>query len=708
MPDVSSYIAAGRRTCARASLGGTGILPVPSTGGTPVTPRVRTLLRTFLALAGLFAPGCHEGQRDMGRQPSPFYPPPPQTARVVALGTLRGAPPPSQTEVNLSLFFFGAEPTPPLTIAKPAGLVVEGQDVLICDAALSAVLRWDAATDHVSFESFDPPLLYPFAIDVLPGGERLICDRQGVRRTTSDGRTVWSHDRAADTFKPGGLLGVGHEVWVTNLALHRIEIFDAASGAHLRSAGEPGRGPAQLALPNGLAHMPDGNICVVDSLNNRVQVLSPDGELVRSLGGPGDSPGTFGRPKDVAVGPDGVVFVTDTFSQRVHVFAPDGQPLLTFGEPGSGPGALLRPAGIAVSTVAPRTRQALPAGASAEYYVFVAEQLSDPGIRVYAWLAGSLSAVPAALPPGEATTWKPMFPGSVAVNPHWNPERCTSCHTAADHTLLPIPPETIDGLCLSCHDGVKAPAEPHPIGRPAHTDLVDTPEDWPTVEGTTGCLTCHDIQRHCSPTARRPAVNYVLLRNWEPQRPLEYCSNCHRTDVGQRFSPHRQRDASGRVREDACLFCHTQQPEVPADGRRRFQPHLREEFSKLCLNCHSRHWDLSPRGHVDRPVPPKIRQWMLMRELSLSMDGDLQELARLASASGRAPARLPLGQKAVALPGAGSKTEEVVVCYSCHNPHYAGLFPPNSELGALATNPQDRASALRTDWINLCSECHQR
>jgi sugar lactone lactonase YvrE len=692
VPDVPSHIAGYRpRACASGS-----------------DPTPGRLCRS-LALVGLIVSGCHEGPRELaGQRPSPFYPPPPQTARIVALGTLRGAPPPSQTEADLSMFFFGTEPTPPLTIAKPMGLAAADQDVLICDAALGTVLRWDATTDQVSVEDFDPPLLYPFAIDALPGGERLVCDRQGVRRTTRDGHTIWSHDVAAETFRPGGVLAVGSEVWVTNLAKHRIEIFDTISGTHLRSTGAPGRGQAQFAFPTGLARRPDGDVCVVDTLNNRVQVLGPGGEWRRSIGGPGDSPGRFGRPKDVAVGPDGVVFVTDTFSQRVHAFTPDGQPLLTFGEPGSGPGALMLPGGIAISTGAPTTRQTLPAGASAEYYIFVAEQLSDPGIRVYAWLAGSLSAAAVALPPGVATTWKPVFPGSAAVNPHWNPDRCTSCHIAADHRMLPIPPETIDGLCLSCHDGIKAPAEPHPIGRPAHTDLVDTPEDWPTFAGTIGCLSCHDIQRHCSPTARRPAVNYVLLRNYDPQRRLEYCSNCHRTEVGQRFSPHRQRDTTGRIREDACLFCHTRQPEVPADGRRRFQPHLREQTSKVCLNCHARHWDLSPRGHVDRPVTPRIRRWLLMRELSLNVAGNLEELARLASESGRQPARLPLGEITVPAPGGHLKVEEIVACYSCHNPHYAGLFPPNSELGALATNSQDRASALRTNWIDLCSECHQR
>jgi len=104
---------------------------------------------------------------------------------------------------------------------------------------------------------------------------------------------------------------------------------------------------------------------------------------------------------------------------------------------------------------------------------------------------------------------------------------------------------------------------------------------------------------------------------------------------------------------------------------------------------------LSPRGHVDRPVTPAIREWMIIRELSRTSDASWDDLVRAAQAPDRHPARLPLGNGQV-------------TCYTCHNPHYAGLFPPDTELGALARNPADRASALRTNWIELCSECHRR
>lgn len=651
---------------------------------------------TSMVLGWLLAAGCDARRGEPGvREAARTYPPLPQTPRVVALGTLRGAEPPSDVAIELSLFLFGVEPPPPLLIANPTAVAAVPDGLLICDGALRSVFRWDAASDQVSEERFEAWLDRPLAIDVAANGDRLICNGRRVVRVEPSGAVGREYVLDSGEFKPGGVLALEDQVWVTNLAAHRIEVFDAATGRHVRSIGRRGRAAGQFGLPRGLARTPEGQICVVDTLNNRVQVLDPEGNWVRDIGRPGDRTGCFGRPKDVAVGPDGTVFVTDVFSQRVHAFAPDGRPLLAFGEPASGRGALALPSGVAVTTVRPRTETALTPRTTPAYYVLVAEQLRDPGVRVYAWLGVEGGAATGPLPSGNATDWKPRFPNSAAINPHWHAARCTTCHKEDDGRLSPIPRDAVDRLCLSCHDGVQAFAEPHPIGRPARTELVTTPADWPTVGDVIGCLTCHNIKRHCSADARRPAINSILLRGYDVQRSLEYCGSCHPADQVGRFSPHRQRDATGRIREDACFFCHTQRPQIPADGRRRFAPALRDESSDLCLRCHSRHWDLSPGGHVDRPLTAKIRQWMLIREMSLEMDADLSTLARIAAASQREPARLPLG---------GNR----VTCYTCHNPHYAGLFPPDSELDVLADDPADRASALRANWIDLCSECHNR
>ena len=651
------------------------------------------------AMAGfgcLLFVGCGQNRGGVSAwRESCFYPPKPQTPRIVALGSMRSALGPTQRQVEFSMFLFGAEPPPTLVIGNPTGIAVGGTDVQVCDAAIDTVLEWRAATPDLGLARVPQGLDHPRTISFAPGGDRLICTRRGVARVAADGGLIRTYTLDSQPFLPASALAVGDEVWATNTKANRVEVFDAASGEYKRAFGRSGVKNGEFVFPRGMDLTPEGEICVVDMLNNRVQVFDATGNWTRQIGMPGDSTGQFGRPKDVAVGPDGTVFVTDTFSQRVHVFDAKGEPLLAFGEPGSGPGELALPSGIAIIETRPYTTRATPVGVVPIYYVLVTEQLNRPGVRIYAWLGGKPDSSEQALPSPEASNWTPAYPELAAINPHWNSDRCDSCHEQRDGRLAPIPAQAVDDLCISCHDGIKGPADPHPIGRPARGEHVTTPEDWPTVDGMVGCMTCHDVEGHCKRGARRPAVNTVLLRQYDPQHPLEYCTICHESDVGQRFSPHRQRDASGKVREDACLFCHTQAMKIPADGRRRFEPHLRDETSQLCLNCHSKHWDLSTKGHVDRPVTPKIRKWMLMRQLSYEFDESADELAKLASQPDRRPARLPLG-------------DGKVTCYSCHNPHYAGMFAAGSELGALASEPQDRASALRENWIDLCSECHQR
>lgn len=73
-------------------------------------------------------------------------------------------------------------------------------------------------------------------------------------------------------------------VVATAKSSHRLSVFDAASGARLRTVGGPGQGPGQFARPNGIAVFGD-LLFVVERDNHRVQVLSlPAFEPLGSFG----------------------------------------------------------------------------------------------------------------------------------------------------------------------------------------------------------------------------------------------------------------------------------------------------------------------------------------------------------------------------------------------------------------------------------------
>lgn len=602
---------------------------------------------------------------------------------------------PTAAAQQLALVLFGAEPDPPLSFIKPTGLVARGQDVLVCDAGHAGVLcvRGGQAPGIVAFE---PSPSNPAAIASAPNGDWLVADLAvgAVLRYDAAGRLVRRYVLPTEQgpLRPAGVTCVGEHVWVSNLAAHRLEVFAEEDARWLRSVGQRGRAPGQFGFPLGLTSTPEGEVYAVDMLNCRVQVFDAAGEWLRALGAPGNRPGLFGRPRHVAVGPDGVVFVTDAASQRVHALSHDGWPIATFGGPGEDPQPLAVPTGVTISPIPPPTERPEPAGFDPTYYVLVAEQLRYPGVRVFGWREGA-----PLLPPPEmrAMTFAGgrRGPAPAVENPHWTPEGCAVCHRLENGRPVPIAPEDVDALCLSCHDGRRAVADAHPIGWPAHGPRTRAPPGWPLVEGRIGCLTCHDIRRHCDPQVQRPVRNSALVRGFDPRSSLTSCRHCHVTEISH-LSPHTPLVSGAGETTIAdpmhlCGFCHLPPYERPPDGRRRHEATLRDEPTRLCLNCHVMHPDPAPGGHLDKLVPPQM--------LAASAAG-----VRGAGAAGsRAGAPEDLR-------GPLPLAEGRITCSTCHNPHPAGLFPADSELGARATSLEGAVYALRREAIELCVHCHAR
>jgi DNA-binding beta-propeller fold protein YncE len=98
--------------------------------------------------------------------------------------------------------------------------------------------------------------------------------------------------------------------------------------------------------PRDLAVAPDGSLYVVDSDNNRIQHLSPEGEVLHVWGSfgditAGDAPGgSFSQPWGIGLGPDGAVYVADTWNHRVQKFSPEGEFLGMWGFFGQGESSL--------------------------------------------------------------------------------------------------------------------------------------------------------------------------------------------------------------------------------------------------------------------------------------------------------------------------------------------------------------------------------
>lgn len=137
----------------------------------------------------------------------------------------------------------------------------------------------------------------------------------------------------------------------------------------LAGSGEPGYadGPAAVAKFRGLAVQlaidTNGNLIVPDSGNHRIRLVTKDGWVTTLAGtgepgyrdGPADQ-AQFNNPTAVAIDTAGNIYVGDTDNNRIRVITPEGQvrTLAGSGEPGysDGPGAVAQfdaPSSVAVS-----------------------------------------------------------------------------------------------------------------------------------------------------------------------------------------------------------------------------------------------------------------------------------------------------------------------------------------------------------------------
>jgi len=101
----------------------------------------------------------------------------------------------------------------------------------------------------------------------------------------------------------------------------------APDGAVQQRWGKPGGGSGDDAFhePVGIDVTPDGNVIIVDSLNRRVKVYSPTGELLKIWPIQTTWPGDGGFEGHVACLPDGTAALTDPKEGSVHLYTPEGE-----------------------------------------------------------------------------------------------------------------------------------------------------------------------------------------------------------------------------------------------------------------------------------------------------------------------------------------------------------------------------------------------
>jgi len=343
---------------------------------------IRALL---FALATLATTGCIA--------PAPtaqliYYPQPGPAARAVHLVSFNalGDLVPKTAAFVYLITGGGASPF----VRTPAGIDFRNDHLYICDTGSGVVHDWNLATGSARTigASHDGSLITPVDVAVDDAGTIFVADT-GVNQVVAyDVAGSLKHKIVpadAKTYRPVALAVHADKLYVTDVARHRVDVFDASTGAPLDSFGKPGSATGSLYYPTGIATNAAGQAIVSEMMNSRVQVFDENGQVMQTFGQPGNRYGDMGKPKHVTVAPDGVIFVADAEFQRIHLFDDQGRLLMLLGGSKPETNETLMPLGVAIAASLPSpVADLVPDGFSASYFLFVTSSTGDKRISLYA------------------------------------------------------------------------------------------------------------------------------------------------------------------------------------------------------------------------------------------------------------------------------------------------------------------------------------
>jgi DNA-binding beta-propeller fold protein YncE len=307
---------------------------------------------TRLVLLAPLICGC-AGARPV--PPAISWPPPPERARVIYRGEIRGereVVEPSAWQRLTSLVLGTREPD---VLQSPFAAAFDGASrLLVTDRARGAVVIIDR--DRGDYRVLAPrgerSLLLPVGVAADAQGRIYVADagRKVVTVLSPDGEPIGRIDAGGALQRPSGVAidQARGLLYVADTPAHVVRVL-TLDGVPVRVLGGHGSGTGEMNFPTFVAVDAGGRVLINDTMNFRVEIFDAGGSFVRAFGGPGNGSGDLDRPKGIAADASGRVYVADASFDNFQIFDAEGRLLLFVGEHGRGPGQFWMPAGLAVA-----------------------------------------------------------------------------------------------------------------------------------------------------------------------------------------------------------------------------------------------------------------------------------------------------------------------------------------------------------------------
>ena len=195
--------------------------------------------------------------------------------------------------------------------------------------------------EEATLAKFVPKVPCTFNITVKINGKVLLTNTVQVKQRLI--QVLGELELKKETFEQPRGLAVNSKGQIAVVdSKKRCVLITDMEGNCLRKVSCHGNRDGQLHSPSDVTYLNDDNILVVDELANCIQQFNVQtGNFVKSFGKRGTRDGEFQNPVSVCVDDEGRVIVADCRNNRVQVLSQDGEPLFKFGD--TGPEKLKRP-----------------------------------------------------------------------------------------------------------------------------------------------------------------------------------------------------------------------------------------------------------------------------------------------------------------------------------------------------------------------------